>query len=373
MAFAVLFGGFCYVRNLVNTGNPVYPIQVRVFGRELFAGPRSPEVYSTHPFHAFGEFSISGMRRYLGPLWQAMAALCLAASLLAFRHAPWPRAVPRAATLALPFLFFGAMIAASPYRWIRFAYAGIMLLPLGPAVVGGMLERRLLSRTRLPSRARVGFARAGEWGGGMILLMGLVGVLIGAAALPRTIRKYQLEKADWYERVCQRQFGVQFAEGWRALDELTVESGARVGYWSMDVSYPLFGRRLQNTVFFVPRNHWTFASFYRSGSTVRDVSGEGNDIVIGGLKDGDRPSFEAWTRNLAKLEVDYLFIGPDLSRERWPLEDTWAKILADAGRMERVAQGKSYVIYRVTRSASSAQGRAGRVREVRRRPAQRKR
>ena len=348
--FAFLLGGFCYTRNLVNTGNPVYPAEVRIFGRVIFPGPRSTEVYQTHPFHADKELNTGAVRRYLGPLWEAMAVLCIVGCVLVVLRSPWTVGIPRCVTLLLPFLIFGAMVAISPFRWIRFGYAGIILLPLGPAVVAGAVEGRLRGGRRLPDAVGRLLAECGRALALVIPVCALAGAGAAIAALPRVIPWYQVRKAAWYEHVCLRQFKVMFAEGWRAVDDLTRGRGARIGYWSMDVSYPLFGRRLQNRVFFIPRNRWTFASVYDFGSTVRDVSGEGNDIVIGGLTKDDLPNANLWARNLKILKVDYLFLGPDLKTKNYPVEYAWANALVKTGRLEVVHKGENHVIYRVLRA-----------------------
>ena len=348
---ALLFGGFAYMRNLLNTGNPVYPAEVRVLGCRWFAGPRTAAIYGQHRYHSLHEYDWSIFRHYLGWFWEVEAALCLLATVLIIvrRH----HVLPLAVVPLLPFIFFGTMFVISPYRWLRFGYAGAVLLPLGVAITVGVVVRTQRRCQQRGGRWQYKRARWGTVLARVLPLLLITGLCLGVIRLPELIRRYQAEKARLYEEICLWRHRIAFAEGWRVLDDLTRGHGARVACWTMNNFYPLFGSELQNDVFFVPRNRWTWATFYDLGSAVRNVSGEENYLVLGGLRPEDLPDLRAWERNLAQLGVDYLFIGPDLIEGTWPVEWQWAQVLAGEGKMTLVRQGIAYVLYRVERGQAS--------------------
>ena len=350
VVFALILGGFWYARNLRNTGNPVYPAQVRFLGRIIFPGPRTPELYRAHPYHYVPEFNRRSARAYLGSLWEAQCILAVVGCALVALRRRRLRHLPLALVPLLPFALLAAAYLGSPYRWMRFAYPAAMHLPLGAAVVAGALGGRVRRRFPFQTAWR---GRGRRWGGqifGSLALAGAAFLALGALLLPAAIRRYQAGRMDALMRVCRERDKIAFAEGWPALDVLTRGRGARVAMWSMNVFYPLFGNELQNDVFFVPRNGWTEATFYRWGSGVRNVSGEENDLVAGGLDEADRYNIRFWTENLDKLGVDYLFLGPDLRRGTWPVEWSWAEALVKRGDLQVADRGRNHVIYRIVRA-----------------------
>jgi len=350
VVFALILGGFWYVRNLRNTGNPVYPAQVRLLGRVIFPGPRTPELYRAHPYRYVPEFNRRSARAYLGPLWEAQGVLAIVGCVLVALRRRRLRHLPLALVPLLPFALLAAAYLGSPYRWMRFAYPAAMHLPLGAAVVVGALGGRV--RRRFPVQA-VWHQRRQRWGGKLFRGLSVATAILvglGALLLPAAIRRYQAGRMDALTRVCRERDKIAFAEGWPALEALTREKGARVAMWSMNVFYPLFGNELQNDVFFVPRNGWTEATFYRWGSEVHNVSGEENDLVLGGLDEADRYNIRFWTENLDKLAVDYIFLGPDLRRGTWPVEWSWAEALVKCGKLRVADRGRNHVIYRIVRA-----------------------
>jgi len=75
-------GGYWYVRNLIVTGNPVYPLEVRVFAHTLWPGWYGPEAMRLSVYHipladwrALGDTLLAVLDPRLAPVW--VAGLCM--------------------------------------------------------------------------------------------------------------------------------------------------------------------------------------------------------------------------------------------------------------------------------------------------------
>jgi hypothetical protein len=71
-------GGFWFVRNWALTGNPLYPLEVRLLGRTLLPGWYSPEAMRTSPYYlpitdwrALGDILLAVLDPRLAPIWIA--------------------------------------------------------------------------------------------------------------------------------------------------------------------------------------------------------------------------------------------------------------------------------------------------------------
>ena len=86
--------------------------------------------------------------------------------------------------------------------------------------------------------------------------------------------------------------------------------------------YPLFGRRMQNRVVYVPIGE---PGFYSSR-------------INRGLR-GEKPDFQIWLQNLRFMNVDLVFV-----QEPWSIELDWIR---DYGQyFFLVSQGEFFSIYR---------------------------
>jgi hypothetical protein len=74
-------GGYWFVRNLILTGNPLYPLEVRWMGQTLWAGWYGPDAMRTSPYYlpvgnwrALGDILLAVLDPRLAPIWLASVA-----------------------------------------------------------------------------------------------------------------------------------------------------------------------------------------------------------------------------------------------------------------------------------------------------------
>jgi hypothetical protein len=74
----LISGGFWYIRNAVLTGNPLYPLTLRLFGRTFLSGWYLPEAMKSSPYYlpvtdwrALGDIMLAVLDPRLAPFWIA--------------------------------------------------------------------------------------------------------------------------------------------------------------------------------------------------------------------------------------------------------------------------------------------------------------
>ena len=156
-AAALPLGGFWYVRNWETTGNPLFPVEVKAFGRLLFPGVHGrAEMLKSHfhvpPLGAAAQaldrlwaptVTIAGWIKIPLLLLPVAAALISAAPRLL--HFERGRAL-RVYLLGLPWLMIAVHAWGNPYntqyRFLLPAF-GLSLVPLAVGATGGSGSRRL--------------------------------------------------------------------------------------------------------------------------------------------------------------------------------------------------------------------------------------
>jgi hypothetical protein len=219
-AAALLAGAYCYGRNWVQHGNPIYPYTLKIAGHALFSGIMAPQEllvtverrfvdstagWLTYPFHETmkGVIVLDGSNGY-GPLFAAGWLLCLFPFVRAFRRRDWG-AIGFLALMPLSVLFFLKM---QPTREPRY----MVFLPAVP--IAGLAY--LLSGLRGVPRqlAFAGWAFGIGWG--------LLGALGGLAEDAGVLRGWQVLKTgasvDPHEYY-RWQYGT-LGEAWTALDRV---------------------------------------------------------------------------------------------------------------------------------------------------------
>lgn len=247
----VLLGGWWYLRNAAETGNPMYPFEVRAGGWTVFSGPlRTTDIFTSQaggvgrawpvavldswatdllPWR-HGSYDYQQRAGGLGPLWSWLGVLVIPVVV-----GLWRRRSVALAALAPIFLMF----LVQPFQWwSRFT------LPL--AAVGAIAVVASVQWLR-PALAR----RALQLGATALVLLGavLVVVEVNPASRAKPVPMSQvlgLVGAPAQER----SIGHLFFPEYRFLEKVPEQATVMVDLEAERVRfiYPLFGPRLQRTV-----------------------------------------------------------------------------------------------------------------------------
>ena len=250
----LLVGSFWYIRNVVETGNPVEPVEVSALGIVVFDGPVELDELLTVPVGAEGHpwpvqvllswardlapwvsadegYSYEQRLGGLGPLWTYLGAplvLLLAARALARRR--WSSELDFLLVIALVFVL-------QPYQW--WARFTLFLAAAGCVAIVVTFERAGQRGRVALATAAVLLAGLGAWyanlkinpaGDGRVLTAKELLELADEPAANRTIGRLFFDEYVWVDRVPE-------------TARIGVEVGERVRF-----VYPLFGPRLDRDV-----------------------------------------------------------------------------------------------------------------------------
>jgi hypothetical protein len=366
---AAALDGPWYARNAWLTGNPVFPINVSLFGRDwfhgLFSASAAPElrqwggVWEVVSQPAFGlswALSISLGAGWLGAAWF-------------LRRSVLTEPLPRLC-LAGPVIGLAAFVWKSPYAEIRFVYPSLALLFACLGLATGLLRRPFAQSVATmlalgcfvsPSSAAnapvplVAIALATT---AVILALvhvsrrvprlgrrlALVATLGGAFALTAAayigwnpyLRQYQVARVLFWQ-----QFYRELGDAWKFVaDELPAD--APLAYANTPIVYPLYDFELGRRVFYVPSR--------RTVTTIADLPPSGQRLAQGQIAeyavaatvaDADR---RRWLERLRESHAAYLFIcksGPA------PLPPELSFAAADPARFVRIFENDAAVVYEV--------------------------
>ena len=321
-------GGFWYARNLAVTGNPLYPLAVRVGGATLFPGLYDRATLRASEYHvAVGELVVLGrLLLEAGVGFAAGAALALA------RRPRW--ALLAGVLLALfwlvlpyqesRFLFplWGVAAVAMAGRAERVTRASLTSwVPAALGVVGGLVEFPTDERWALVGVAALVGAltsRAPRLVSPRAVLG--AGAVLGVAALVATTLGLSSYRAR--------------DPGYSVDDELTAAwswtrahtHGARVAYTGNNLPFPLAGAELANDVRYVNVAGGPGARLhvFAHGALISEPE-------PAPYRDGAR--YESWLDNLRATRRELVFVAaiyPGVQRviahdsEGFPVERAWA-------------------------------------------------
>ena len=246
-----LLGGWWYVRNAVDTGNPLYPFQVRIGSWSVLRGPIRVEDVLIPPANGasspwpvavvdswitgllpwrHGSYDYQERSGGLGPLWSWLGVLTIPVVI-----GLWRRRSPALAAIAPVF----AVLLVQPFRWwarftLPLAAVGVIAVVLTVQWLGPGIIRRAI-----------------QWGATGLALLGAALVIVEvdpasqAKPLPAE-RVLRLVGKPGHER----SIGHLFFPEYRFLDQVPPNATVMVDLEAKPVRfiYPLFGPRLQRTV-----------------------------------------------------------------------------------------------------------------------------
>ena len=359
--------GFWWGRNLILTGNPLYPLHLSAFGRVWLPGWYGPEAMHRSPYYIPIGAWRSGVDILfvvidprLAPFW--LAALAGAWAFGNRERDPERRWVGMASGLAvLNIALFWALI---PYRTqYRFMYhaLGLATVPLARGLdrsrvvrwLGvGLLAIHMLTRgawpfggenppwdldPRIPNKMAPLIPVSSQWQATprrLVLVAStlLVGLMAFATVLAfrGASAKPSMRSRAWAGLAVVALVGVttgvlypwgaddrqtffagfpDFYRGWLALDQRSGPGGARVAYAGTDLPYFLMGAGLRNEVRYVNINahpDWLPHDFHLATTTGSEGPATWPDTRPGW--DRVRPDYGAWLDNLRAERIQLLVV-----------------------------------------------------------------
>lgn len=343
----ILFGGFMYIKNLYLTGNPLFPVSLKVFGKTFFPGLLDNAGYKIQ-IASGDKFELMKVlfREGLGVQFLALILPCTFAPIFFYGYLK-KKFRPLGEYLLL---FITPLLMLFFYRtfvniyWTRYFFP-YLSLGLLTAVIFISRFKRLDKYLSVVSFVSI-FAAAFELAKGHELVLSIMFSLALFAVFAfykKTIGEFYKSKnfnrsavailalgilllnflSDRYDKEEFQRYPLSFSKkeawqidmgkGWQALNKES-KQGGRVAYAGRAEFYPLFGEKLKNNVIYVSVNAKEASPYNNPDGLIRQVK-----------------DFPSWMDNLKKERIDYLFVALPCSENRevddptkFPIEDEWA-------------------------------------------------
>ncbi len=366
----LLLGGYSYLRNFIETGNPFFPADLTLFGLRVFKGMFEPgeiieRTYTfSSAFHTLFVPRISEGRIYeftLPPIlgWGFVAGFGGAIATLIIRFV---KKTDARETLRL-FALFVVFPVISLYLFFRrvpfhdarllFPLYGLLCLAFGfsfgkalqwkiPGKTAiavllaiAMLETKVLAeiafiKVFLP----LGFVVAiGGWtlwmlwkwmrkrsgSAGALFIAGVAAAVCASAYVGWGAYIIACEKS---RALMYARFYGDIGEGWAFLEKERRLGGARIAQSGGPMMYPLYGARLENDVMYISIQGVERNFFHEYATHYEGPIGESLTVKVRELYRSEG-NFDAWKKRLSREKIDYLFLtgkgtdGSELIEKRW--------------------------------------------------------
>jgi hypothetical protein len=380
-----LTGGFWYLRNLAVTGNPLYPLEINLFGKVIFAGAYSTGTMKNWVFHLDG---FSAQKDLLCSILSPVMLLTILASMfLGLAIHIWRRAGPllfiSCYFCILPIIIHLLNWYAVPFQvdrfWLPAIAGGIITIalvlnffPAAGFLYFGILLVELFLRDEFQT------IRIWQWPlFGMALIAGVVfagarlrsrvmaGIIILAILFSLVVAHGYFHRRSEYFRE-KWEFGM----GWNYI--WGMDAPLRIAYSGSNVPYPLLGPGIENRVMYVNINKhsdWKFHDygrwFWKESRWMRPNTPEPALYRL------ERNAAE-WWENLRKAEADYIFVTRvgrnallNIAHDErgWPVESIWAVEHPEAFRI--VYEDMFVRIFSINRDVSARFSRDERITQTR--------
>lgn len=353
---AIIFlGGFSYLRNYFQTGNPLYPLNVTIFAKTIFKGVMDKAVYKAH--FVARDYSLAKMLFHEGLGAQALIFVLPAF----FLGAPVVWAKKKRMDfflfyfLSLPILIYLVYYYVIPLGNLRYIYS---LLGIG-VVCGFMILDTLNTPRRITNTLVIVsvLASVSELAKRQELVFGIIFSIAAFILLPYIYRQsakirnrnalfliialslflsllflnndYDRNEYLRYSKVQKYSgFWPDAIEAWQWLNANTF--GQNIAYAGRPVPFPLYGTHFKNNVYYVSVNeteparlHYFKKSRYNWGhdflSLHQNLQEKGNYR--------QNPDYKTWLKNLNSKDTGCFFVYSlhQTKEVIFPLEDAWAK------------------------------------------------
>jgi len=342
-----IFGSYIYLKNFIHTGNPLFPVQIKVLGNTFFRGVMDNRAYSKLILgkYTYGIFDIL-FKEGLGVQFITFILPGTIIPLVFYRSIK-NKVRPAAEDVlffTIPLLmlsFYYFFIRAESTRYI-FPYLAMALIVSiifldkfnwgkRYITIFGFISI-IASASELAHRNELIFSILLAMALFILLLLAnnkilnfynktfnlktlAIGLIFMAIALSFLNYKYDKEEFLRYPQTLSKNESWQrdIALGWIWLNENTGD-GKRIAYIGRSEIYPLFGAKFKNDVVYVPVNKKSTLPY---------------DLTDGLYR--KEKNFQDWVDNIKKLKIDLLFIAlPQVDNSEsdnpndFPVEDQWA-------------------------------------------------
>lgn len=346
-AMIVLFGSYIYIKNYYFTGNPLFPVSLKIFGKTIFAGLLDNATYAIH-MAKNDKFDLMNILFHegLGVQFVILILPCTFLPIIFYRYLKAKANLHREhlilfLTPLLMLILYVAFINVwrTRYLFVYFTlglvtavifitkllrkdkylafisfiaiFAAALELAKGhELVISILLSLFLFTALVIYKKQLVLFYKRKTFNKVM-----LIGLLAGVLFLVSFNHKYDREEFDRYPLSFSKKESWQrdLGKGWKWLNEQT-KQGARIAYTGRSEFYPLFGERLKNSVAYVSINAKEVSPYNKPDGLCRQTR-----------------DFPAWIENLKKAKIEYLFAALPCRENRevddpakFPIEDEWA-------------------------------------------------
>lgn len=375
----ISLGGFSYLRNFIETNNPLYPLDWKLFGKNVFKGVMDTGTYSAH--FKIEDYRLSKLLFHEGLGLQSLIfilpAVFLALSVTLIKR-------NKTLTFNLGYFLILPILIYLVYRYIiPLANTRYLYSLLGMGIILGFYTADVLN---IPKRiisilvVICILASAGELAKRQELIIAILLaslLFLFSAPLINYLREKQsiikrsffipsfliliiFFLALWERYYIKNEYPryvkmVKYSGFWpeaaQAWDWLNVNTqGNNIAYVGRPMPFPLYGSNFKNNVYYVSVNkiepaklHYFPESHYHWDddflSLHKNLEAKGNYRA--------EADYSVWLDNLAKRKTDYLFVYSlhQTKDIEFPLEDAWAKDNPD--KFNLVYTNKTIHIYKI--------------------------
>ena len=347
----MISGGYGYLRNFFQTGNPLYPLNVEFLGKTVFKGIFDKSAYTAHVDNSayalskilFSEGLGGGLIVFVIPAFFVFVFNVFKKRITVERffvfllpiilYFIWRYAIPLAnlrylyPALALGFVIpFMLLSEKKPFITIVRVLVALCFLASSAEIatrlelVSSLLLSAILFFSFKPVYSFLNNLKIKGWLAIFMLLT------LSLSLLNIDYRKNEYRR--YISMVKYSGFWPQAVQAWAWLNNNTV--GNNIAYVGRPVSFPLYGTDFKNNVYYVSVNktdpamaHYFPNSRYRWGADFmelhQNLEAEGNYR--------EHPDYAQWLANLKKRKTDYLFVYSlhQTKEIAFPIEGIWAK------------------------------------------------